>query len=138
MATKTIELPELTRKEAELVEELRQCYGNDFRMICRLADFKTGEYDRYNLLRRSMRWSELCEEDGDRITAAITNGYTIEKSPEDKLREYYGDLVRKEIALERAGNSGSQFRQGYMSVESTLDILGITIPGVNAPAETEE
>lgn len=53
----------------------------------------------------------------DLLMQALVNGYTIEKSPEDKVREYYANLSRV---------------CDKFAVKDTLDILGIKIEGVSA------
>ncbi|MDR7001634.1 hypothetical protein [Neobacillus niacini] len=55
--------------------------------------------------------------DYDLLMEALICGYQIEKSPEDKVREYYENLY---YAAEKT------------CVEHTLDLLGIKIAGVNA------
>ncbi|MCR9040794.1 hypothetical protein QRX25_14975 [Bacillus sp. L381] len=81
-------------------------------------------------------WLEHCDSLNDldilTLAAALVNGYEVEKTPEEKVREYYYDLRRTEDRLEERGESGSQFRQGWQSVEETLRLLGIEIEGVNA------
>jgi len=68
----------------------------------------------------------------DEFITALVNGYEVEQTPEEKVREYYEGLKSSEDSLEIAGHDGSQFRQGWQSVEKTLDLLGIKIEGVNA------
>lgn len=51
--------------------------------------------------------------------------------PEEKVKEYYDSLVEREDGLENAGIHGGQHRQGWQSVEMTLNLLGIKIEGVN-------
>jgi len=77
-------------------------------------------------------YAECSNDNFEDILSALVNGYEIERTPEEKLREYYEGLKSSEDSLEIAGYSGSQFRQGWQSVENTLDILGITIEGINA------
>ena len=78
----------------------------------------------------------LCHFDGnyDELMEALICGYEVEKSPEDKVREYYEGLKAAEDLCEINRSSGSQFRQGWQSVEETLRILGIKIAGINGGA----
>jgi len=55
------------------------------------------------------------------IAAALINGYEVEKTPEEKVREYY----------ESYGGSPSAM-EWKEAVQDTLDLLGIKIEGVNA------
>lgn len=65
------------------------------------------------------------------LASALINGYEVEKSPEENVREYYNVLKLREEYLEKSGVHGGQHRQGWLSVEETLNILGIKIEGVN-------
>jgi len=55
------------------------------------------------------------------IAAALINGYEVEKTPEEKVREYYESYGGSPSAMERKE-----------AVQDTLDLLGIKIEGVNA------
>lgn len=66
---------------------------------------------------------------------SLVIGYEVEKTPEENVREYYENLKDTENRLEEVGQCGSQFRQGWQSVEETLELLGIKIEGVNAVDE---
>lgn len=74
-------------------------------------------------------------EDKDTLMSALVNGYEIEKSPEDKVREYY-DSVLNRLYTEGLDD---QERRSVLESEAcgilrTLDLLEIKIPGVNADA----
>ncbi|PAE09663.1 hypothetical protein CHI02_24160, partial [Niallia circulans] len=58
------------------------------------------------------------------------NGYAVEQSPEDKLREYYNELIHRRVTL----HTPSGYAQGgeITGVNKTLKILRITIDGINA------
>lgn len=64
------------------------------------------------------------EDDGnlDRLMAALVNGYEVEKTPEENLREYYGRF--------REGNYPDQYYRA--AIRSTLEILGVKVEGINA------
>jgi DNA integrity scanning protein DisA with diadenylate cyclase activity len=68
----------------------------------------------------------------DELMQALICGYEVEKSPGEKVLDYYEGLKDAEDNCELNGHSGSQFRQGWQSVEETLNLLGIQIFGVNA------
>ncbi|MEC0718978.1 hypothetical protein P8882_01655 [Bacillus haynesii] len=55
------------------------------------------------------------------LAAALINGYEVEKTPEEKVREYYESYGGSPSAMERKE-----------AVQDTLDLLGIEIEGVNA------
>jgi hypothetical protein len=74
-------------------------------------------------------WAGECKPlnglDLDTLIQALYYGYEIEKSPEDKVREYYEgyETCTPELAGMYAG-----IREG---VRQTLNLLGIKIEGVN-------
>jgi hypothetical protein len=65
------------------------------------------------------------------MASALINGYEVEKSPEDKVRERF-DYCYKQ--WQTAGDA--PYRRYYhgkvVGVQQTLDLLGIKITGVNA------
>lgn len=54
------------------------------------------------------------------IMKALVNGYEVEETPEDKVRDYY-------LSYER-----EQHWTACNHIKSVLELLGITIEGVNA------
>jgi uncharacterized protein (UPF0297 family) len=64
----------------------------------------------------------------DKLLNALVNGYEIEKSPEEKVREYYESLDKRPLCSEAYGWHEAK------AIKKTLDLLGIKIPGVNADA----
>jgi len=67
------------------------------------------------------RFSPLNDLDIMTLAAALINGYEVEKTPEEKVREYYESYGGSPSAMERKE-----------AVQDTLDLLGIKIEGVNA------
>lgn len=65
------------------------------------------------------------------LAAALINGYEVEKTPEEKLREWFEE--EREIGDEYY-NRGEEHRSQdvVQTIIDTLDILGINIEGVNA------
>lgn len=76
--------------------------------------------------------ADLTDEQVDQALRGYYAGYEIEKTPEEKVREYFESLIAQEEAHERMHESGAQFRQGWQAVYHTLEMLGIKIEGVNA------
>lgn len=66
----------------------------------------------------------------DTIMEALVNGFTIEKSPKERLREYAAEQRAKVRCVEGAEQTASVGK--LMGMRATLDILGIKIEGVNA------
>jgi hypothetical protein len=72
------------------------------------------------------------------LMSALVNGYTIEKSPEEKVREYYEELKeQRELASKGSLFSSMEISRYHrltskmVSVRHTLNLLGITIEGIN-------
>ncbi|MDF1510706.1 DUF1642 domain-containing protein [Robertmurraya sp. DFI.2.37] len=87
---------------------------------------------------------DWCEEDEttereDLIITALVNGYEIEQSPEDKLREYYeGANFLRYDASDLAPTERQRMIGKQMGVRRTLNILGIKIEGINADSTSKE
>ncbi|MDI3411819.1 hypothetical protein QKW52_22595 [Bacillus sonorensis] len=63
--------------------------------------------------------------------AALINGYEVEKTPEEKVREYYEELIRdKRVAFDY--EEQLSYENMSHAVRETLNLLGIKIEGVNA------
>ena len=115
----------LPKKVAEAIEsELSRGYSNQQILTYPYSnDYQPGS-DRSII-------QDFRKENFDILMAGLVNGYEVEKTPHEKLLVYYSYLVDAENQLEQNNQSGSQFRQGWQSVEKTLGILGITIKGIN-------
>ncbi|OQV53337.1 hypothetical protein [Bacillus velezensis] len=80
-------------------------------------------------------WLEHCYSLNDldilTLAAALVNGYEVEGTPEDRVREYFAELQEKERAAQSRGVTFSLEceREGVIN---TLNLLGIKIEGVNA------
>ncbi|WP_440615156.1 hypothetical protein [Bacillus subtilis] len=115
--------PTITKEQAEVIQI-----------------FMDGDKEKSDLLRihAKDRWIEefscLNELDIMTLAAALVNGYEVEKTPEEKLREYYEAVqnLREERYL--AGDTeGKRFHAGALvGICTTLGIFGIKIEGVNA------
>lgn len=83
-------------------------------------------------------WGKSCSALNDldilTLAAALVNGYEVEKTPEEKVREYFEWLKRSRDERHIAGDvEGKRFKAGLLQgVLNTLDYLGIKIEGVNA------
>lgn len=91
-------------------------------------------------------WQTLCEEFPEQepilleyfrenpvnYVESLVNGYEVEQTPEDKLREY---IENNRTWTDRPGDYAISERQRYVGrnqgVMMTLSILGITIEGIN-------
>ena len=118
-----VKKPVITKEQAEAFEKLREQYTEE-EMVIKYIESELDLFDSSCACLYDLGFTDFL--------AALINGYEVEKTPEENVREYYLDLKRAEDCCEERGQSGSQFRQGWQSVEETLDILGIKIEGVNA------
>lgn len=99
-----VELPVIPREVANEIERMREEGSTDF-----------------GIVEQAISDDILCEysyREPHRLLVAITHGYTVEQSPEEKVREYY----------EQDETNAYQ----ETAIRQTLDLLGIKITGVNA------
>lgn len=68
------------------------------------------------------------------LAAALVNGYETEKTPEEKVREYFEGVRNSRDERYLAGDiEGKRFHAGALvGICNTLGLLGIKIEGVNA------
>lgn len=104
--------PTLTREQESALEyALRACLG-DKEQVLRLSFGPDKVKD-----------SRFKESEFMLIAAALINGYEVEKTPEERLKERYVDyMTSQEYSIYRA--------KAY-AIEEALNILGIKIEGVN-------
>ncbi|MFZ4454255.1 DUF1642 domain-containing protein [Salibacterium aidingense] len=125
--TRTIELPEIPQEVAEVIEGLRSYSYSDPEIA-----FKT---PKISYVVRD--YVEESKENASSFIIAAMHGYTVEKSPEERLREYY-ERGREEA--EESYYSGHSHLSVYADgrakgAKDAATILGITVPGVNAPED---
>jgi len=107
----------VSKEVAEAIEHAkRTCIVS---ALIRFADGESGFlHPKMKLLRKEL--------DREALLHAIFYGYEVEQTPEEKLREYYESLDMQSREADEA-----------YGVRETLNILGITIEGINAD-KTEE
>ncbi|MGE0910417.1 hypothetical protein ACQGRJ_10250 [Bacillus atrophaeus] len=114
--------PTITKQQAEAIEELRINYSDE-------GILRSYTNDSLTVGENNCRC--LYELDLLMLAAALVNGYEVEKTPEEKMREYHRSLVcdmDRALSYEEEGN----YRSAIEAVEETLNLLGIEIEGVNA------
>jgi len=119
----------LPKEVAEDIEEIRRLRNNSYLL------------DTRNFLGQKSCVNIPYEYEGGKIAAyladdidnnfavyasAIINGYVVEKSPEENIRDYYAAINRKIAEKQDAYDHG--VRDG---IKYTVAILGITVEGVN-------
>jgi DNA integrity scanning protein DisA with diadenylate cyclase activity len=105
-----------------------QAVANAIAHYVALADSKHEAFQDILSLGYEAEKSELIlrhfEHDFDELMEALICGYEVEKTPEERIRDYYKDR--------RHSQEGSIASYQAESIEKTLNILGINIEGVNA------
>lgn len=120
----TVEKVTVPRKVADAIEKLLAGIGGNkfskYGIIAKLDD--VGEVAAFPELRIIREYYDEIEWDSPRhphaLMQALVNGYKVEKTPEEKVRELY--------------RSGETTAHEAKAIKSTLNILGIKIEGVNA------
>lgn len=116
-----MEKVKLTKKQAEALEQLRSEWSKG--AIIRTHVESSWTISKYRPL------NELSIEE---LAKALINGYEVEQTPEEKLREYYelSNFLRYDkedlVPTVRQRMIGEQ-----MGVRKTLNILGIKVEGIN-------
>jgi hypothetical protein len=72
------------------------------------------------------------QENFNDLMSALVNGYTIEQTPEEKVREYYEGLIDTSTDVRNYSADRELARYEISGVKQTLDLLGIPIEGINA------
>ncbi|WP_102271345.1 hypothetical protein [Cytobacillus massiliigabonensis] len=118
--TKKVTLP---REVAEAIESLRNRGESD-------QDIVTYGIERYSFSDAGIIYS-YGKTNFHELMSALVNGFEAEKSPEEKVREYY-EHVKQEYFEAVDGRERREYLGKYSAVKTTLDLLGIQIEGVNA------
>lgn len=121
----------LPKEVAEAIEKLRAEKMNNYAIMVCAQHAKCDE----NLL-VIQDWAFDCEAysgNTDKLMRALVNGYEIEKTPEENVREYYESIERMAKRMhERADHEEeSHALSELVGIKTTLNKLGIAIEGVN-------
>ena len=65
------------------------------------------------------------------LLQALVNGYEVEETPEDKVREYFTKTLSKANSLELSDLNSKFFAGEYKGITNTLFLLNIKIEGIN-------
>ncbi|AUG37191.1 hypothetical protein CXP43_16270 [Bacillus velezensis] len=118
--------PTITKEQAEAIEFLRSLDAvSDEWFLFEYADvYFGGEPD-------SPEFGPIADMNIMTLAAALINGYAVEATPEDRVREYFAELQEKQRDAQSRGVTFSLEceREGVIN---TLNLLGIKIEGVNA------
>lgn len=106
----------LPKNVTEAIEKCREGYSEKDVIAIAIADYKSGSY-------REMQ--VFANEYFEVFLKAIVNGYEIEESPEDQVRECFKNPPLFNNGI---GELSTSYRNG---IRDTLDTLNIKIEGVN-------
>ncbi|ATH95309.1 hypothetical protein [Bacillus glycinifermentans] len=118
-----IKKPVITKEQAEAFEKLREQY-TDEEIVIKYIESELDLFDSGCACLYDLGFTDFL--------AALINGYEVEKTPEEKVREYYAaNYQRHEQSMPRSKDDfyTSGVAEG---VRNTLDCLGIKIEGVSA------
>lgn len=107
----------IPREVAEAIEELRNAGLSNWAIIA-IANDPSGEY--------STTLSRFKER--DKLLAALVNGYEIEQTPEERLREIFIDVANERLS---ASSDGVYYIGMMDGIRTAINILGIKIVGIN-------
>lgn len=121
-----VNIPVIPREVAEAIEYLRKdCRVYDA-VILRNA--LSGQYGTTACPKRRAV-GDFANNKTTVLAAALVNGWTVEKTPEEAVFLYYRNIYEK---LTYTDVDVAERNAGISAVISTLNLLGIEIEGVNA------
>lgn len=118
----------LPREVAEAIEFMREHGTSDYELIKRLASSQDTEGHS-----QVLRGWALCQNGGtsDLLMQALVIGYEVEKTPEERVKDKYAQILTWKRAHHKDGEYGAADgrEDGF---RMALEALGIKISGVNA------
>lgn len=127
--TEKITKPTLPRDVAEAIEKLKERLNMGELELLNIEVIR----DRFKCGNDPLYGAILKYHDANRLDyiRAIINGYTIEQSQGEKLREYYTELESISNNCTFGDALGISYRGQKVGIEKALSILGIQIEGIN-------
>jgi hypothetical protein len=127
----------LPREVAEAIEYIRDTDLTehalyDYRWLKSDIDDDCEIRPRKNEILRYIEYKDDIFDDRNQLMtyfSALVNGYTVEQTPEERVRVYYEGLRVTGHGV--SGFANVRSKDKMLGVRNTLDILGITINGVN-------
>ena len=117
----TVEKVKVTKEVAEALYEVERNYiGINIAITFHAKNALIGKY---------APLQSLSIED---LARALINGYEVEKSPEENVRAYYEQTRKISTSPEEAAIVKIRADGTMRGIRNTLDLLGISIEGVNA------
>lgn len=119
----------VTREIAEAIVDVREMY-TDSQIIAEIENDR-GCTAYGTLMLTLVKFSRQAEGNIDLIMRALVNGYEIEKTPEERVRDKYAQiLVWKRVHRKDGEYGAADGREDGFRM--ALEALGIKIEGVNA------
>jgi hypothetical protein len=113
----------LPRDVAEAIEKLRSYGFSNWVVMDKAQGAICSDPD---LTLHKWAFDEEGEGTPDLLMSALVNGYLTDKTPEEKVREYFDSLSPK-------GRDETDYEHGATdAILEVLDMLGIEIAGINA------
>lgn len=121
----------LPQEVAEAIEELRNVGMSNWAIIAIANDPSEYSYviDEECLGEYSTTLSRF--KDRDKLLGALVNGYEIEQTPEERLRDIFIDAANERLS---AGSDGEYYVGMMDGIRTALNTLGIKIVGINVYA----
>lgn len=119
----------VTEEQARSIEFLRGVGYSDEKIMSMYVDDALG----YIEMQHGRSVGCLYDLDALRFATALVNGYEVEKTPEEKIKEYYEEVLRSQReSQDEADIESAEYCSGVIDgVTETLTILGVDIKGVN-------
>lgn len=119
----------VTEEQARSIEFLREVGYSDEKIMSMYVDDALG----YIEMQHGRSAGCLYDLDALRFATALVNGYEVEKTPEEKIKEYYEEVLRyQRESRDEADIESAEYYSGVIDgVTETLTILGVDIKGVN-------
>ncbi|MED4787562.1 hypothetical protein P9429_11770 [Bacillus atrophaeus] len=118
--------PTITKEQAEAIEVLRSTHDlSDEWFLLKYVDVHFGSGPEIP------EFDPIASMDLMTLAAALVNGYEVEKTPEEKVREYF-ERLEYERANAQCLEEESRYWFMKEAVRETLEAVGIKIEGVNA------
>lgn len=120
----------LPKEVAEAISALREIGWSNVRIASALEHGNASDGSNVGMLRK---FAYVDGDNEDLILAALVNGYEIEKTPEEQIRELYEGTKDNYPSKTSLNEWGEGYCAGVLNtVENILYILGIEVEGINA------
>lgn len=115
----------IPKEVAGAIEELRTNVESDIDLIASISERKIAPQIKISNWLNVNDWAER----ESLLLSALVNGYEVEKTPEDRVRELYDEQVALE--KETQGRDESYHFGKQRGIIATLRLLDMKIEGVN-------